>query len=58
MQVSDKVVVCVNLIDEAHRKGIHIDIEKLQYLLGVPVVATAARQNEGLDDLMAALSKN
>lgn len=57
MQVSDKVVVCVNLIDEAHRKGIHIDIEKLQYLLGVPVVATAARQNEGLDDLMAALSK-
>lgn len=57
MQASDKVVVCVNLIDEARRKGIHIDIEKLQYLLGVPVVATAARQNEGLDDLMAALSK-
>lgn len=57
MQVTDKVVVCVNLIDEARHKGIHIDIEKLQYLLGVPVVATAARQNEGLDDLMAALSK-
>ncbi|QIL46652.1 ferrous iron transporter B [Vagococcus coleopterorum] len=56
MQMSDKVVVCINLIDEARKKGIHINIDKLQSLLGVPVVATAARQNEGLDDLMVALS--
>ena len=57
MQITDRVVVCVNLIDEARQKGIKIDIEKLQALLGVPVVATAARQNEGLDDLMSALAK-
>jgi len=56
MQISDKVVVCVNLIDEARQKGIKIDIEKLQSLLGVPVIATAARQNEGLDDLMSTLA--
>lgn len=57
MQLSDKVVVCVNLIDEARKKGIEINIEKLQSLLGVPVIATAARQNEGLDNLMSALDK-
>ncbi|MDF0480404.1 ferrous iron transport protein B [Vagococcus sp. PNs007] len=57
MQISEKVVVCVNLIDEAEKKGISINIPKLQSLLGVPVVATAARQNEGLDDLMKQLAK-
>ncbi|SEL10253.1 FeoB small GTPase domain-containing protein [Carnobacterium iners] len=57
MQLSDKVVVCVNLMDEAHKKGIEINIEKLQSLLGVPVIATAARQNKGLDNLMTALDK-
>ncbi|PTQ84509.1 ferrous iron transport protein B [Trichococcus patagoniensis] len=57
MQITDKVVVCVNLIDEARKKGIVVDIEKLQSLLGVPVIATAARQTEGLDDLMATLAK-
>lgn len=48
LAISDRVVVCVNLIDEARRKGIAVDIRSLSRDLGVPVVATAARNSEGL----------
>ncbi len=47
-----KAVVCVNLIDEAAKKGIYADADKLGQLLGVPVVATSARSGKGLDALM------
>ena len=50
------VVVCVNLMDEARKKGIHIDIAQLETLLRCPVVATAARRNMGLDTLRATLA--
>lgn len=50
------VVVCVNLMDEARKKGIHIDISQLETLLGCPVVATVARRNIGLDTLRATLA--
>ncbi len=56
MQHTSNVIVCVNLIDEAKKKGIKINIPKLQSLLGVPVVATAARQQQGLEELMSALA--
>lgn len=46
-----KTVLCINLIDEATKKGIFIDTEMLSELLKIPVVATAARQKEGLDQL-------
>ncbi len=45
------VIVCVNLMDEAAKKGIKVDTEKLSGLLNVPVVPTAARQGMGLDKL-------
>lgn len=50
-----RTVVCVNLIDEAERKGITVDTEKLSGLLGVPVVAAAARSGKGLAELQAAV---
>ena len=50
MEVTDKVIVCVNLLDEAERK-INIDLRKLSNLLGVPVVGTSARSKKGLDEL-------
>lgn len=53
MLLTDKVVVCVNLLDEAKRKHISIHLEKLAVLLGVPVVGTSATYEEGLDELMA-----
>lgn len=55
MEMTSTVVVCVNLIDEARKKGIQVSIEVLEKELGVPVVATAARQNEGLAHLKATL---
>ncbi|MCK9217209.1 MAG: ferrous iron transport protein B [Firmicutes bacterium] len=57
MEMTDKVVVCVNLMDEAKRKMIQVDLHKLSELLGVPVVGTNARSGEGLDELMDAVYK-
>lgn len=53
MEITSKVVVCVNLMDEARKKQIQVNIDMLEKELGVPVVATAARQNEGLSHLLA-----
>ena len=49
-------VVCVNLLDEAAKKGIVLDLPALSRALGVPVVGTAASCGEGLDELRAALA--
>ena len=42
MQRWPRVIVCVNLMDEAEKQGIRIDLHALQTLLGVPVVGTCA----------------
>lgn len=57
MQITPKVVVCVNLLDEAKKKKISINLPKLQELLGVPVVGTSAVKKQGLDELMTAVDK-
>lgn len=48
----ERVVLCVNLMDEARSHGIHVDLPTLSQQLGVPVVGTAAGRNKGLDVLM------
>lgn len=55
MEITSRVVVCVNLIDEAKKKKIAIDFKGLERELGVPVVASAARQGVGLEDLKETL---
>jgi ferrous iron transport protein B len=52
LEITERVVVCVNLMDEARRHGIKVDVAQLAKDLGVPVVATAARQGEGLPELI------
>lgn len=52
LEITPKVVVCVNLLDEAKRKGISINLNELSKQLGVPVVGTSAVQKKGLDQLM------
>lgn len=52
IEMSKKVVVCINLIDEAKRKHIKIDLDLLSKKLGVPVVATTARNKNSLSVLM------
>lgn len=53
IEITDKVVVCVNLLDEAKKKHIAIDLKRLSRSLGVPVIGTSARTGKGLNQLMA-----
>lgn len=53
LEITTKVVVCVNLMDEAKKKGIAIDLALLSCRLGVPVVGASARSGKGLTELMA-----
>ena len=55
LETTSRVVVCLNLVDEARRHGIAVDETKLSRELGVPVVATVARRGEGIDNLMRAV---
>jgi len=57
LEITKDVVVCVNLMDEAKRKKIRIDIDMLAEELGVPVVATSARNGVGLKELKEAVAK-
>ena len=57
LETGKKVVVCINLFDEARKRKIEIDLKALEKELGVPVIGTAARSNEGLDDLQAGIKK-
>lgn len=52
IEITDNVVICVNLLDEAKRKGINVDLTKLSLLLGVPTVGTSATTGDGLKELM------
>lgn len=55
LEITDRVVVCLNLMDEARRHGIGIDAAKLETALGVPVIAASARRGEGIPELLAAI---
>jgi len=52
LEITDRVVVCLNLMDEAKRHGLQVDERRLARDLGVPVVPTAARSKQGLDLLL------
>jgi ferrous iron transport protein B len=56
LEVTGKVVVALNLIDEAQRRGITVDAEKLSEELKVAVVPTVARDKQGLVELAAAIA--
>jgi ferrous iron transport protein B len=56
LEITDRVVVCLNLMDEARRHGLQIDERRLARDLGVPVVPTSARYRKGLDLLLGAVS--
>ena len=52
LQRTSRVVLCVNLMDEAARRGICVNAEKLEKMLGIPVILTAAGRRKGLEELM------
>ncbi|MGI6403939.1 MAG: ferrous iron transport protein B [Oscillospiraceae bacterium] len=53
LEITPKVVLCVNLMDEAKRVGISVNLEALSQKLGIPVVGASARKGDGLEELMA-----
>lgn len=56
MELTPNVIVCVNLLDEAKKKGINIDLERLSKYLGVPVVGTIARNENTLKNLVSTIN--
>lgn len=52
LQRTNRVIICINLMDEAARRGIQVNAEGLENVLGVPVVLTAAGRKQGLDLLL------
>ena len=57
MEITDNIIVCVNLLDEAKKKKIKINLKKLEDLLGVPVVGTIAREKQTLENLKNTIYK-
>lgn len=52
LSFTEKVIVCVNLLDEARKKKIRLNLRLLEQRLGIPVVGTSARSKEGLTELL------
>ena len=57
LELHKDTVVCVNLLDEAKKKGIEIDLQLLSYELGVTVVGAAARDEQGIYEIKKALAE-
>lgn len=55
LEVNSNIVLCCNLMDEAKKQGISIDKEKLSQDLGIDVVLTSARNNEGIEELLESI---
>ena len=57
LEITDKAVLCLKLIDEAKRHNISIDIRIRSKDLGIPVVETSARYGKGIPELLATIHK-
>lgn len=55
LELADRVIVCVNLMDEAKKKRMHIDLKELERSLDVPVIGMSARSGRGIADLKEAV---
>jgi len=55
LEITDRAVLCVNLIDEAKRNKIEINDRQLSRSLGIPVIPTAARQGVGIPELLKSI---
>lgn len=55
LEITPRVILCVNLIDQAKQKGFNINFKKLEQILGIPVVPAVARDKKGLEELKEAI---
>jgi ferrous iron transport protein B len=56
LEITERAVICLNLMDEVKRRGMEVDDRRLARDLGVPVVPTVARRNEGIPELLQAVA--
>ncbi|MGN1098234.1 MAG: ferrous iron transport protein B, partial [Clostridia bacterium] len=54
LEITGNVIICLNLMDEAAKKKIVVDCEKLSQLLGIKVIPMSARSGRGIEELKAA----
>lgn len=57
LEITDQAVLCLNLMDEAHRHKIAIDARTLAKDLGIPVVPTSARSHKGIPELIGTIQE-
>ncbi len=57
LEITSNAVLCLNLMDEARRKGIQINTRKLEQRLGIPVIAATARYGEGVQEILEAIEQ-
>ncbi|MBV6426973.1 MAG: Fe(2+) transporter FeoB [Haliscomenobacter sp.] len=57
LEITDRAVLCLNLMDEARRHRMEVDTRTLSRELGIPVIPAAARQKEGMDELINAIEE-
>jgi ferrous iron transport protein B len=57
LEITERAVICLNLIDEARRHGLTVDERRIARDLGVPVIPTAARQGEGIPELLKSIDE-
>ncbi len=57
LELTDRAVLCVNLMDEAKRNNLEIDIRALSVELGIPVIPASARSKQGMNELLQAIEQ-
>lgn len=57
LELTDRAVLCLNLMDEAERNNLEIDVRALSKELGIPVIPASARKKEGMDELLQAIEE-
>jgi Fe2+ transport system protein B len=57
LELTNKAVLCVNLMDEAKRNNLEIDVRALSKELGIPVIPASARRKQGMDELLSAIEE-
>jgi Fe2+ transport system protein B len=57
LEITDRAILCLNLMDEAKRNHIEIDVRSLSRELGIPVVPASARKREGMPELVSMIAE-
>ena len=57
LEITDRAVLCLNLMDEARRNHIEINVRALSRELGIPVIAASARSKQGMNELLVAIEE-